>query len=165
MVDDAAIDAILALISNPSNYSASKGELWSYLRRIAENKAADQLRQWYRRNSHEYSVAAITEIAERESLLNSTAVVAETRVMYSTDLPVEVTALVNSTLQSQEEQQVFALVCDGTRNLEEYAVVLGVSHLPLEERRREVKRVRDRVMKRLTRRRDEIARLLAEADS
>jgi hypothetical protein len=70
----------------------------------------------------------------------------------------------NEQLQQQEEEmmhllqdpidrQILALRLQGERRTEAFAVILKISHLPIEVQRREVKRAKDRIDKILRRRR------------
>jgi RNA polymerase sigma-70 factor (ECF subfamily) len=49
------------------------------------------------------------------------------------------------------DRQVADLVLDGERSIEPFARLLGLEGLPVDERRREVKRHKDRIKKRLER--------------
>ena len=49
------------------------------------------------------------------------------------------------------EQAVFELMRTGERETAAYVPVLGIEHLPEAEQRREVKRVKERILKRLQR--------------
>jgi DNA-directed RNA polymerase specialized sigma24 family protein len=50
---------------------------------------------------------------------------------------------------SDEERGFLQLRADGVRSTQAYAEVLGIAHLPAEQQRREVKRAKDRLDKRL----------------
>jgi hypothetical protein len=52
---------------------------------------------------------------------------------------------------SEAEGRVWELMQCGERRTEVYAAALGITHLPWEEQRREVKRVKDRLTKRCER--------------
>jgi hypothetical protein len=52
---------------------------------------------------------------------------------------------------TSEEQRVLALLADGERSTAAFARVLGLTDSPEDEQRREVKRVKDRIKRRLQR--------------
>jgi hypothetical protein len=56
-----------------------------------------------------------------------------------------------SLLQDPKDRQILALRLQGERRTEAFAAILGVSHLPIEVQRREVKRAKDRIDKTLRR--------------
>jgi RNA polymerase sigma factor (sigma-70 family) len=56
-----------------------------------------------------------------------------------------------SLLQDPKDQQILALRLQGERRTEAFAAILGISHLPVEVQRREVKRAKDRIDKTLRR--------------
>jgi RNA polymerase sigma-70 factor (ECF subfamily) len=55
-------------------------------------------------------------------------------------------------LSDPRDQQILALRLQGERRTEAFAEILGISHLPIEAQRREVKRTKDRIDKILRRR-------------
>jgi RNA polymerase sigma-70 factor, ECF subfamily len=56
-----------------------------------------------------------------------------------------------SLLQDPRDRQILALRLKGERRTEAFAEILGISHLPIEAQRREVKRTKDRIDKILRR--------------
>jgi hypothetical protein len=56
-----------------------------------------------------------------------------------------------SLLQDPKDRQILALRLQGERRTEAFAEILGISHLPIEGQRREVKRTKDRIDKILRR--------------
>jgi hypothetical protein len=72
----------------------------------------------------------------------------------------EVEALLSEALPDLRDRRVWDLVCDGRTPVEEFAAVLGLQHLPPSEMKVEVKRHRDRVVKKVQRRREEFRRYL-----
>ena len=69
-------------------------------------------------------------------------------------------ALLSEILSDPRDRRVWELVCDGRTPVEEFAAALGLQHLPPGDIRAEVKRQRDRVVKRVQRRREEFRRYL-----
>jgi RNA polymerase sigma-70 factor (ECF subfamily) len=56
-----------------------------------------------------------------------------------------------SLLQDPKDRQILALRLRGERSTEAFAEILGISHLPTDAQRREVKRAKDRIDKVLRR--------------
>jgi hypothetical protein len=56
-----------------------------------------------------------------------------------------------SMLPNQQDRQILALRLQGERRTEAFAKILQISHLPIAEQRREVKRAKDRIDKFLRR--------------
>jgi hypothetical protein len=54
-------------------------------------------------------------------------------------------------LQDSKDRQILSLRLQGERRTEVFAAVLGISNLPIEVQRREVKRTKDRIDKILRR--------------
>jgi hypothetical protein len=54
-------------------------------------------------------------------------------------------------LPGERDRRVLALIAEGERQMEAFAEVLGLDGRPLPEQRREVKRAKDRVLKRVQR--------------
>ena len=54
--------------------------------------------------------------------------------------------------KNPNDQQLLALRLQGVRRTEAFAEILGITHLPIETQRREVKRAKDRIDKMLRRR-------------
>lgn len=145
----AAGEAIIALIKSPRSYDPARRSLEGYLRMSAQGDLRNLLRTERRHGLRRASLDAVelspvagkylwdvegdpARIMERE---------AEVAAIPSPELP---------GLTPQEEQ-VLALMRQGERRTRAYARVLGLDQLAAPEQRRGVKRVKDRLQKRLTR--------------
>ena len=161
VVRDAAHDALIALIRQPEQYDSERGTLLNYLVRIGKNKLADQVRAC-RRRSGETAVGGVVELAAAEENAYSGEGSTAWELPAGTDLASpEVEALLRTILPDPRDRLVWELICDGRTAVAELAVVLGISHLSVEEQRRQVKQHRDRVQKRVQRRQEEFRRLLS----
>jgi RNA polymerase sigma-70 factor, ECF subfamily len=150
-VADAAHDAVLAYLSHPERYSEERGDLLNYLIHIADNKMRDWLRAYQRRASRELSVGGALELGLWEAKHNTGAV--DQRVDPDALAP-EFEALIADILPDARDRRLLQLICGGRTPVEEFAAVLGIIDLPAEEMRAEVKRHRDRILKRVRRRRE-----------
>lgn len=152
----AAEDTILALIRNPSSYQPERQTLEAYLRMAASR---DLQNLWQREKRH----------AKRRARLEAVELSPQMR-KYLRDDDADPAAIVDreedlaqdrdrTRRRSDEilrglaplEVHVFELMRSGERRTEAYARALGLSDRPLDEQRREVKRVKDRIKKRIER--------------
>lgn len=155
-VEDALHDALLALIAQPGLYDPSRGSLMNLLVHIGSNKLSDQLRKLHRRQA-EISVGGSVELADLEEKHLEER---KYREQEPDLLPPEVEALLREILPDPRDRRVWDLVCEGRAPVEEFAAVLGLQELPPSEMKAEVKRHRDRVVKKVQRRREEFRRYL-----
>lgn len=150
IVDDAVHDALLAVIKQPTLYDAWRGSLINLLVRIGSNKLCDQIRSLKRRP--EIAVGGTVELADLEAkhLVESVDTGPEPDL-----LPPEVEALLTETLPDPRDRRVWGLVCEGRTSVDDFAAALELGDLPPDQRKTEVKRHRDRVVKKVQRRREE----------
>lgn len=153
---EAAENAILTLIKNPSTYKPERLTLSAYLRLSASGDLKNLLQAERRHSSRRANLDAVElSPAMRKYLWDEDADpallverplddVAENRQ------PVAVPPSVRDKLTS-EEMKVLELMQLGERKTEAYVVALGIADQSVEEQRREVKRLKDRLKKRLER--------------
>lgn len=136
----AAEDAILAFLRNPSSYNPEKSNLISYLRMAAErdllNALAKELR--HHRNRDSLDCVELPAAAGKNSEDD----------LRSFDDP-EIAAVVATFTDA--ERAVLELMKARERRTAAYAPLLGVQNLSVVEQEREVKKVKDRITKRLER--------------
>lgn len=160
-VKDAVHDALLALILHPERFDSKQGTLLNYLVRIGANKLSDQVRA-YRRRSREVAMGGAVELEELEANAFSEGKGGRQDLLAEVPfLPPEVEALLETILPEPRDRRIWELICEGRTAVAEFAVVLEITHLSDEEQRREVKRHRDRVQKRVRRREEAFRRLLS----
>lgn len=138
---DAVIDALLPYIHAPERYDATKGRLSTYLTRAAKHGAMDRLRSaasQARRDQHFASLVELRAESPKEKLERSV------------EVGLILTRL-EKRLGEGGDREAVRLILVGERSTEALARVLGLSSLPQDELRREVKRHRDRLMKVLER--------------
>ncbi len=155
MCTTAAEDAILALIKNPASFRPDRSSLDTYLRMSADGDLKNLLARERRRARHqvpwetvELSSRAGNELGDEEADPARMVELAETEMEQHRRWQDATQFLPNGT---SIEGQVLDLLLAGERHTEAFAGVLGVGHLPLAQQRREVKRVKDRLKKRLQR--------------
>lgn len=154
-IADAATDAMLTYFGQPGRYDPSRGGLIPYLVAIADFRVKDWLRCQNRRDGREISVGGPVELALYETIYpQEQKEFEEGPGMSNPDrLSPEMDELVEEILPDARDRSVLSLIVAGRTEVDAYASALGISELPPAERRAEVKRNRDRVLKRLQRRR------------
>jgi RNA polymerase sigma-70 factor, ECF subfamily len=148
LLETVAIDLILKVGQEPKQYDPDRGTLSAYLRMAARRDVKNALKSERRR--------AARQIPLEDVELRSPA---RNRAWASTSDPADavIGALDRERLLALREQfgaqdwEVVLLRIEGERRTERYAAVLGLQDRPRIEQEREVKRVKDRVMKRLRR--------------
>ena len=140
----AAEDALLSLIRNPSSYDPAKRGLIGYLRMAAEGDFLNLLQKEgkHRRNRDPRESVELAAVGGNEG----GGVLPD--AFPSFDDPKFAAEIAGFT---PPERAVFELMRGGERRTTAFAAALGVGHLPPDEETREVKRVKDRIIKRLQR--------------
>jgi len=145
MADDAAADALLGYIERPVQFDPARGSLSRYLRMSARgdlrNLRAKEISR--RRRLAPADVELVGEVGNRDERQGVP------RVDVARVEQLEAAAL--DLAQSDDERAVMNLMLDGERRTEEYARVLEIDHQPVDYQRRETKRMKDRLKKRLER--------------
>ena len=146
---DGVIDAMLDYCARPQQFDAERGvSLKRFLRLAARRNVVNMLRGEQRRKvreeaaGHAWAASSVELDPAAGNLLQKEE---------STQRQRQQTALTNA-LQNPNDQQLLALRLQGVRRTEAFAEVLGITHLPIETQRREVKRAKDRIDKMLRRR-------------
>ncbi|NVJ05290.1 sigma-70 family RNA polymerase sigma factor [Myxococcus sp. AM001] len=138
---DSAVDAVLDYLRNPLRYDRQRAKLSTYLTHTAKRRAMDRQRSSQARVRREEKfggVFALRAPAPKEAM----------------ELSVEASLAVKKLEQINfrtEERKLLGLVLQGENSTPALGKVLGLGALPKVEQQREVKRHRDRLMKRLAR--------------
>jgi RNA polymerase sigma-70 factor (ECF subfamily) len=146
---DGVIDAMLDYCARPQQFDAERGvSLKRFLRLAARRNVMNILRGAQRRKVREEAAghAWAASSVELDPAVGNLLQKEE-----STQRQRQQTALTNA-LQNPNDQQLLALRLQGVRRTEAFAEILGITHLPIETQRREVKRAKDRIDKMLRRR-------------
>jgi RNA polymerase sigma-70 factor, ECF subfamily len=141
----AAEDAVLSAIRNPAVYNPAKGgNLFAFLRMAAERDLLNVLEREHRHHRNRENRDCVELAADDRN--PPTEEVAD-------DLPSFDDCAVAAEIASFSdlERQVFNLMKDGERQTFMYIPVLGIENLPKEDQAREVKRMKERIIKRLQR--------------
>lgn len=153
LCDQAAEDAILALIDNPKSFNPDRGALDVYLRMSARGDLRNLLAKETRHGSRRAGIETVELFAADRNHMQE---IADPAHILERAEAME-TQMLRRTLDSvqpslnRQEAAVLSLMADGERKTEAYASILGVSHLSLAAQRQEVKRIKDRLKRRLER--------------
>lgn len=154
--DTAAEEAILTLIRKPAAYQPERQTLDVYLRMSAEGDLKNLLRSEDRHRKRRADLEAVELSASQGKYLwDEDADPANVVERAEDEASRTITSSVarNEVLRglSPTEARVFDLMQAGERQTGVYARVLGIEDWPIERQRQEVKRVKDRIKKRIAR--------------
>jgi RNA polymerase sigma-70 factor, ECF subfamily len=154
--DMAAGDALVDLIKNPASYRPERQTLEVYLRMSASGDLKNLLRA-ERRHSRRRADLQAVELSPLAGKYLQDAEADPARIMerreaeeYLAGSAPPIPAAVRERL-TPEEAEIMRLMRAGERRTIVYAAVLGLAGRPVAEQRREVKRAKDRLKKRLER--------------
>lgn len=163
---DVIVDLFLALQERPEQYDPAKLSLFAYLRMAARRDALNRIERLKRQSPH--SALSLDEWDEErvEDQDITRNILQEEDDVFADSLraPGRFTfedVLVWLRLQPQEEE-VLRLMVEGVRQTERYAQAIGLSESDPAAQQHEVKKMKDRLKKRVRRILDEI---LAQPDS
>lgn len=139
-VTEAAGNAVLALVRNPTAFDPARSPLPAFLRRAARCDLinAQKADGRHRRDRIPWAAVELAHPAGNEPADGET----------FADHPELLAAVAG---MDEPDRRVFELMRDGERDTPVFAAALGVAHLPAAEQAAEVKRAKDRVTARLKR--------------
>jgi RNA polymerase sigma-70 factor, ECF subfamily len=152
LISEAAGEAVLNLIRNPTAYDPGRAELEPYLRMSAQGDLRNLLRRERKHRAGRVSLDLVEQLDAGGKYLGreddpSLPMEIEERLAV---LGEAVPRSVRDGLTAPEAR-VLELMMRGERKTDAYAAAYGVADHPLDERRRLVKQVKDRLKKRLER--------------
>ncbi|HEY7065728.1 MAG TPA: hypothetical protein VII06_29910 [Chloroflexota bacterium] len=156
LCNTAAEDAIMDLIKRPAAYNPGRLGLDAYLR-MAAKRDLDNLRSRERRHTRRrVALDAVEHSPDAGKYLTDEdedpARIVEQREEIMAKRTRAAPAVETATAGlSPGEAEAFRLLQDGERKTAPYAAALGIAHLPAAEQRQQVKRVKDKLKKRLER--------------
>lgn len=140
-LEDQATDSLIGYVSNPQRYDPQRASLLTYLTLDADG----DLKNAYRSPRHNREQLA-SDVEDALSQRNET-----TDVELSVEDDRVFLARLREAFPDECDRRVIYLLLEGERSTSAYAAALGISDLPADEQRAEVKRVKDRIKKRLAR--------------
>lgn len=153
LVETAVIDCLLSYHAAPQKYNPDKLTLFAYLRMAARH---DLLNAIDRSNRLKRPLLDIDQLAVQSELATeswppSDSFHIEQWVKDETDLSQQALLHAFEAELESRDRQLFLLILNGVRESNPYAEIMQLENRPLSEQRREVKRVKDRLIKKLTR--------------
>jgi RNA polymerase sigma-70 factor (ECF subfamily) len=153
LVIDAATDAIFEYLQNPNAYDPVKSSLFSYLVLAAKRDLINAVKKKATREKQEI-IANVVEDGEsnRNNVLKSVDrdapdEVRQVHILYGRELG----SKLMEEMSNSVDRELLGLMIENVRETEEYASVLGITHLPAAEQRKKVKLHKDRIGKQLER--------------
>ncbi|HEY8475661.1 MAG TPA: sigma factor [Chloroflexota bacterium] len=152
MIADAAIDALLGYIRNPSIYRPERGPLRTFLYFAARGDLLNALARQRRRRAREVPDADVEDRPWPRNIWQSDDEGPPFDGALSDDERAERWRRLLAQVPDERDRRVLELMGQGVRSTARFAAVLGIEDLDLESQRREVKRHKDRLIKWLRRR-------------
>jgi hypothetical protein len=144
-------DALLTYLENPSAYDPSRLDLAAYLRMAARGDLFNLLRAEGRHRQRQNPWSVVEDGGEAGNLLGREE--EPSQRLERLEEEEQWQARLRSVAQrfTATERRVLELMLAGERAVAAYAAVLGLEGLPITDPQREVKRLKDRIKKRLER--------------
>lgn len=140
----AAEDAVLALLHNPTIYDPAQRGLIGFLCMSAQGDLLNALQKESRHHRKRESRDCV-ELAPDDGNCVADELADDLPTLDDPIIAAEIAGF------NPTERAVFALMRGGERSTAAHVPLLGIEHLPDADQRREVKRVKERIMKRLRR--------------
>jgi len=142
---DAVTDAVFSYLRQPGQYDPARRGLLGFLAMAAEGDLKNALAKWHRRKEMEVPLDDVDlEVVAGNRMVGPGDPAGE----FDLD---EIRSGVRALFDDPRDRQMADLVLEGERSIELFARILGLEGLPIDEQRREVKRHKDRIKKRLER--------------
>ncbi|MFQ5741084.1 MAG: RNA polymerase sigma factor [Acidobacteriota bacterium] len=143
LISQAVEDALIDYLKNPSQFDGEKLSLFGFLRMVADRDIRNELAKLRRRSKRERPIEDVEHLVWDGNRGTEERL---TQGIRARRIAEEVAQVLD-----EKELEVFELMVAGERRTSEFAEMLGLSKLPSPEQRREVKRWKDRIKKRLQR--------------
>lgn len=140
----AAEDAVLSLIRNPAIYDPTKRGLMGFLKMAAQGDLRNELAKEQKHHTNRENRDCV-ELPESSGNTPPDELAGDLPSFDDPNIAAEVASF------TATEREVLRLMRDGEKRTAAFAAVLGIEHLPAEDQAGEVKRVKDRIIKRLQR--------------
>jgi hypothetical protein len=146
----AAHDALFNYVQNPGSYKPDRGDLAVFLRMAARRDLWNLLQRERRHHRDRVAWDSVADAVADGNLSRDEEAPAELEQAEETRQWRDLLAALLTNF-TEAERQVLDLMLAGERRTAEYALVLGLANLAPAEQEREVKKVKDRIKKRLQR--------------
>jgi len=153
LIDDAVTDAVLNYAERPEQFDPAKRGLFGYLEMSAVGDLKNALKTLRRRQGREQALDVVelpSDRRNRVTMVNDPSTTVEDEVVGSLARQ-RLLAQARAAAETPQDAKVLQLMIDGERKTDRFAEVLGLEGLDPNQRRRLVKRHKDRLKKRLER--------------
>jgi RNA polymerase sigma-70 factor (ECF subfamily) len=148
---DAAVDVFVQYLQAPDRYDPARSSLLGWLTMQAHADLANEHASKQKRFERSWAVESDLAYAEADADRNAFAEISWVDSMPSLEESV-VFAAVRKAFPDERDRRLILLMCvEGSRSTDEAAMILGLADRPKVEREAEVRRNKDRVMRRLRR--------------
>lgn len=150
---DIATDTLLAFVQDPSRYIPERGRLWPYLVLDAKRNLQNLIQKEERRRKRLVPLDAVALVpsggnSNVEDEVLERLVPTFSAGQYDVN---QIYEQLRREIADPHDWQVLLLLFAGERRTHVFAKVLDITHLPADEQRKQVKRVKDRLRIRLKR--------------
>ncbi len=150
--EQAVIDGLLTYQARPSQYDPQKLPLFSFLRMVVRRDLLNALAQQNRHNRQIDPLDDPVVMAQlpQEDVIQDHFALDEWLQQYTNRSRTEIMGLLEAEL-GQTEREILWLMLEGIRETPVYANIMGINHLDVMEQRHEVKKAKDRILKKVQR--------------
>lgn len=155
LAEDVATDLLVDLMRHPERYDPTRMSLRGYLRMAARRDFFNRIKSEQRHRQRlvpfpDEDTPGVEDSRRPRNLFLESAEDPADVVEQQVSTDAELEAILDDAFTPQE-REILDLMLDDVRSTRVYAERLGITHLPPDQQRREVKRVKDRLGKRLRR--------------
>ncbi len=144
LVEEAVGQALLDYHDRPDSYNPERASLRSYLVMAAHRDFLNAVAKERRAQAHQVSLFELT--SQGRDIVN------EREEVESHAQAGELLAMIDEIFPDARERRVVTLILNKVQAQAPYVQVLGIAHLPVEEQRKQVQLVKNRLTRRLRRR-------------
>lgn len=155
IIIDAVVDALSSYIKRPEQFQPERSALFTYLAMSAQGDLRNTLARLRRERARLVSLDPVVhDHASGNDSVDSSGAVPVEELSLSARVLCQAVMQVRRALHDSREQEVLDLIIEGERRTEMFARVLQLEGMAPAEQVRAVKRVKDRIKRRIIRRYD-----------
>lgn len=150
LLRDATTDALLDYIEHPTKYNPKKSALLTYLTMAAYHDLLNMFAKEKRRQRRELPLDVVEEISDAG---NNNIEEYGNKVLdnMTTEEKAKLLRQIKETFPEKQDRKLLDLIIHSERRTDKYSEILGIQNLTSDEKRKIVKRHKDRITKRLQR--------------
>lgn len=157
LAETAAIDAVLSVAERPAQVDLARLSLTGYLAMSARGDLLNALKRSMRQQQRESALDSFEQSDLDRKLLQGALAIDPVGDSVATSLAAaEARARIDSAVADPVERKALELMISGERRTGPYAALLGIEHLSQHDQEHAVKKLKDRLTKRLARLKGEL---------